>query len=238
MFVTNLCRVYFITQSRAIMSPFPDDKDDFENDDFENKEDAVSQHARMLSVEIANRIHPSLDFFEEHLEEVKEYALVTIAQLEEVKLFLKRQNVKREKSITSTKREDSVFFSEKKKKKKSKEQEQQQESFGVSDDDDENENENDETSDDDENVLQSRDTRRNQMEIDLSKLTARLEQDFAFIDSARETLNVIERKVSEMEEDVWEKEKATVKTRVDQRVEQVKDQFGRMFSSMFSSSKE
>jgi len=220
------------------MSPFPDDKDDF--DDEENKEDAVSQHARMLSVEIANRIHPSLDFFEEHLEEVKEYALVTIAQLEEVKLFLKRQNVKREKSITSTKREDSVFFSEKKKKKKSKEQEQheQQESFGVSDDENENENENDETSDDDENVLQSRDTRRNQMEIDLSKLTARLEQDFAFIDSARETLNVIERKVSEMEEDVWEKEKATVKTRVDQRVEQVKDQFGRMFSSMFSSSKE
>ena len=209
------------------MSPFPDDKDDF--DDEENKEDAVSQHARMLSVEIANRIHPSLDFFEEHLEEVKEYALVTIAQLEEVKLFLKRQNVKREKSITSTK---------KKKKKKSKEQEQQQESFGVSDDENENENENDETSDDDENVLQSRDTRRNQMEIDLSKLTARLEQDFAFIDSARETLNVIERKVSEMEEDVWEKEKATVKTRVDQRVEQVKDQFGRMFSSMFSSSKE
>ena len=211
------------------MSPFPDD-DDF--DDEENKEDAVSQHARMLSVEIANRIHPSLDFFEEHLEEVKEYALVTIAQLEEVKLFLKRQNVKREKSITSTK---------KKKKKKSKEQEQeheQQESFGVSDDENENENENDETSDDDENVLQSRDTRRNQMEIDLSKLTARLEQDFAFIDSARETLNVIERKVSEMEEDVWEKEKATVKTRVDQRVEQVKDQFGRMFSSMFSSSKE
>ena len=219
------------------MSPFPDDKDDF--DDEENKEDVVSQHARMLSVEIANRIHPSLDFFEEHLEEVKEYALVTIAQLEEVKLFLKRQNVKREKSITSTKREDSVFFSEKKKKKKSKEQEQQQqESFGVSDDENENENENDETSDDDENVLQSRDTRRNQMEIDLSKLTARLEQDFAFIDSARETLNVIERKVSEMEEDVWEKEKATVKTRVDQRVEQVKDQFGRMFSSMFSSSKE
>ncbi|CAL6321156.1 unnamed protein product [Bathycoccus prasinos] len=141
------------------MSPFPDDKYDF--DDEENKEDVVSQHARMLSVEIANRIHPSLDFFEEHLEEVKEYALVTIAQLEEVKLFLKRQN-----------------------------------------------------------------------------LTARLEQDFAFIDSARETLNVIERKVSEMEEDVWEKEKATVKTRVDQRVEQVKDQFGRMFSSMFSSSKE
>ena len=221
------------------MSPFPDDKNDFENDDFENKEDAVSQHARMLSVEIANRIHPSLDFFEEHLEEVKEYALVTIARLEEVKLFLKRQNVKREKSIfTSTKREDSVFFSEKKKKKKSKEQEHEQESFGVSDDDDENENENDETSDDDENVLQSRDTRRNQMEIDLSKLTARLEQDFAFIDSARETLNVIERKVSEMEEDVWEKENATVKTRVDQRVEQVKDQFGRMFSSMFSSSKE
>ncbi len=217
------------------MSPFPDD-DDF--DDEENKEDVVSQHARMLSVEIANRIHPSLDFFEEHLEEVKEYALVTIAQLEEVKLFLKRQNVKREKSITSTKREDSVFFSEKKKKKKSKEQEQQQQSFGVSDDENENENENDETSDDDENVLQSRDVRRNQMEIDLSKLTARLEQDFAFIDSARETLNVIERKVSEMEEDVWEKEKATVKTRVDQRVEQVKDQFGRMFSSMFSSSKE
>ncbi len=212
------------------MSPFPDDKYDFENDDFENKDDAVSQHARMLSVEIANRIHPSLDFFEEHLEEVKEYALVTIAQLEEVKLFLKRQNVKREKSITSTK---------KKKKKKSKEQEQhEQQSFGVSDDENENENENDETSDDDENVLQSRDTRRNQMEIDLSKLTARLEQDFAFIDSARETLNVIERKVSEMEEDVWEKEKATVKTRVDQRVEQVKDQFGRMFSSMFSSSKE
>jgi hypothetical protein len=218
------------------MSPFPDDKYDF--DDEENKEDVVSQHARMLSVEIANRIHPSLDFFEEHLEEVKEYALVTIAQLEEVKLFLKRQNVKREKSITSTKREDGVFFSEKKKKKKSKEQEHEQESFGVSDDENENENENDETSDDDENVLQSRDVRRNQMEIDLSKLTARLEQDFAFIDSARETLNVIERKVSEMEEDVWEKEKATVKTRVDQRVEQVKDQFGRMFSSMFSSSKE
>ena len=210
------------------MSPFPDD-DDF--DDEEN-EDVVSQHARMLSVEIANRIHPSLDFFEEHLEEVKEYALVTIAQLEEVKLFLKRP-VKREKNTTRNTRE-RVFFSEKK-KKKSKEQQQQQyqqqQSFGgVSDDDDEIEN--DETSDDD--VLR-RDIQRNRMEIDLSKLTARLEQDFAFIDSARETLNVIERKVSEMEEDVWEKEKATVKTRVDQRVEQVKDQFGRMFSSMFSS---
>ena len=209
------------------MSPFPDD-DDF--DDEEDK-DAVSQHARMLSVEIANRIHPSLDFFEEHLEEVKEYALVTIARLEEVKLFL-NMSVKREKSARNE-REHNVF-SEKKKKKKSKEQQQQQyhqqQSFGgVSDDDDEN----DETSDDDD-VLR-RDMRRNRMEIDLSKLTARLEQDFAFIDSARETLNVIERKFSEMEEDVWEKEKATVKTRVDQRVEQVKDQFGRMFSSMFSS---
>ena len=209
------------------MSPFPDD-DDF--DDEENK-DVVSQHARMLSVEIANRIHPSLDFFEEHLEEVKEYALVTIAQLEEVKLFLKRP-VKREKNTTRNTRE-RVFFSEKKKKSKEQQQQQyqQQQSFGgVSDDDDEIEN--DETSDDD--VLR-RDIQRNRMEIDLSKLTARLEQDFAFIDSARETLNVIERKVSEMEEDVWEKEKATVKTRVDQRVEQVKDQFGRMFSSMFSS---
>ena len=208
------------------MSPFPDD-DDF--DDEEDK-DAVSQHARMLSVEIANRIHPSLDFFEEHLEEVKEYALVTIARLEEVKLFL-NMSVKREKSARNE-REHNVF-SEKKKKSKEQQQQQyqQQQSFGgVSDDDDENEN--DETSDDD--VLR-RDIQRNRMEIDLSKLTARLEQDFAFIDSARETLNVIERKVSEMEEDVWEKEKATVKTRVDQRVEQVKDQFGRMFSSMFSS---
>ena len=210
------------------MSPFPDD-DDF--DDEEDK-DAVSQHARMLSVEIANRIHPSLDFFEEHLEEVKEYALVTIARLEEVKLFL-NMSVKREKSARNE-REHNVFSEKKKKKSKEQQQQQyhQQQSFGgVSDDDDENEN--DETSDDDD-VLR-RDMRRNRMEIDLSKLTARLEQDFAFIDSARETLNVIERKVSEMEEDVWEKEKATVKTRVDQRVEQVKDQFGRMFSSMFSS---
>ena len=212
------------------MSPFPDD-DDF--DDEEDK-DAVSQHARMLSVEIANRIHPSLDFFEEHLEEVKEYALVTIARLEEVKLFL-NMSVKREKSARNE-REHNVFSEKKKKKSKEQQQQQyhQQQSFGgVSDDDDENEN--DETSDDDD-VLR-RDMRRNRMEIDLSKLTARLEQDFAFIDSARETLNVIERKVSEMEEDVWEKEKATVKTRVDQRVEQVKDQFGRMFSSMFSSNK-
>ena len=210
------------------MSPFPDD-DDF--DDEEDK-DAVSQHTRMLSVEIANRIHPSLDFFEEHLEEVKEYALVTLARLEEVKLFL-NMSVKREKSARNE-REHNVFSEKKKKKSKEQQQQQyhQQQSFGgVSDDDDENEN--DETSDDDD-VLR-RDMRRNRMEIDLSKLTARLEQDFAFIDSARETLNVIERKVSEMEEDVWEKEKATVKTRVDQRVEQVKDQFGRMFSSMFSS---
>ena len=210
------------------MSPFPDD-DAF--DDEEDK-DAVSQHARMLSVEIANRIHPSLDFFEAHLEEVKEYALVTIARLEEVKLFL-NMSVKREKSARNE-REHNVFSEKKKKKSKEQQQQQyhQQQSFGgVSDDDDENEN--DETSDDDD-VLR-RDMRRNRMEIDLSKLTARLEQDFAFIDSARETLNVIERKVSEMEEDVWEKEKATVKTRVDQRVEQVKDQFGRMFSSMFSS---
>ena len=209
------------------MSPFPDD-DDF--DDEEDK-DAVSQHARMLSVEIANRIHPSLDFFEEHLEELKEYALVTIARLEEVKLFL-NMSVKREKSARNE-REHNVFSEKKKKKSKEQQQQQyhQQQSFGgVSDDDDEIEN--DETSDDD--VLR-RDIQRNRMEIDLSKLTARLEQDFAFIDSARETLNVIERKVSEMEEDVWEKEKATVKTRVDQRVEQVKDQFGRMFSSMFSS---
>ena len=210
------------------MSPFPDD-DDF---DAEENKDVVSQHARMLSVEIANRIHPSLDFFEEHLEEVKEYALVTIARLEEVKLFL-NMSVKREKSARNE-REHNVFSEKKKKKSKEQQQQQyhQQQSFGgVSDDDDENEN--DETSDDDD-VLR-RDMRRNRMEIDLSKLTARLEQDFAFIDSARETLNVIERKVSEMEEDVWEKEKATVKTRVDQRVEQVKDQFGRMFSSMFSS---
>ena len=210
------------------MSPFPGD-DAF--DDEEDK-DAVSQHARMLSVEIANRIHPSLDFFEAHLEEVKEYALVTIARLEEVKLFL-NMSVKREKSARNE-REHNVFSEKKKKKSKEQQQQQyhQQQSFGgVSDDDDENEN--DETSDDDD-VLR-RDMRRNRMEIDLSKLTARLEQDFAFIDSARETLNVIERKVSEMEEDVWEKEKATVKTRVDQRVEQVKDQFGRMFSSMFSS---
>ena len=210
----------------------------FPDDDFdENKDCVLSQHARMLSVEIANRIHPSLDFFEEHLEEVKEYALFTIAQLEEVKMFLKLAKKKKKKSA-SNEREKSVF-SEKKKKKKKKSKEQQrqrQQSFGADDDDDdddENENENDETSDDD--VL--RRDMRNRMEIDLSKLTARLEQDFAFIDSARETLNVIERKVSEMEEDVWEKEKATVKTRVDQKVEQVKDQFGRMFSSMFSSNK-
>ena len=211
------------------MSPFPDD-DDF--DDEEDK-DAVSQHARMLSVEIANRIHPSLDFFEAHLEEVKEYALVTIARLEEVKLFL-NMSVKREKSARNE-REHNVFSEKKKKKSKEQQQQQyhQQQSFGGVSDDDDDENENDETSDDDD-VLR-RDMRRNRMEIDLSKLTARLEQDFAFIDSARETLNVIERKVSEMEEDVWEKEKATVKTRVDQRVEQVKDQFGRMFSSMFSS---
>ena len=212
----------------------------FPDDDFdENKDCVLSQHARMLSVEIANRIHPSLDFFEEHLEEVKEYALLTIAQLEEVKMFLKL--AKKKKKSASNEREKSVFSEKKKKKKKkSKEQQrqrqqqrQQQQSFGADDDDDENENENDETSDDD--VL--RRDMRNRMEIDLSKLTARLEQDFAFIDSARETLNVIERKVSEMEEDVWEKEKATVKTRVDQKVEQVKDQFGRMYSSMFSSNK-
>jgi len=199
----------------------------FPDDDFDENKDVLSQHASMLSVEIANRIHPSLDFFEGHLEEVKEYALLTIAQLEEVKMFLKR--VKKKKS-TSNKRE-RLFSEKKKKSKEQQQQQQQQQSFGVEDDDDENEN--DETSDDD--VL--RRDMRNRMEIDLSKLTARLEQDFAFIDSARETLNVIERKVSEMEEDVWEKEKATVKTRVDQKVEQVKDQFGRMVSSMFSSNK-
>ena len=176
------------------------------DDDFDDKNDVLSQHASMLAVEIANRIHPNVDFFEEHLEEVKEYALLTIARLEEVKMFL---NVK-------------------KKKKSTRQQLQRQQSFGVDDDD---ENDDEETSDDD----GIRRRMRTQMEIDLSKLTARLEQDFAFIDSARETLNVIERKVSEMEEDVWEKEKAMVKTRVDAKVEQVKDQFGRMFSSMFSS---
>lgn len=174
------------------------------DDDFDDKNDVLSQHASMLAVEIANRIHPNVDFFEEHLEEVKEYALLTIARLEEVKMFL---NVK--------------------KKSTRQQQQQQQQSFGVDDDD---ENDDEETSDDG-----IRRRMRTQMEIDLSKLTARLEQDFAFIDSARETLNVIERKVSEMEEDVWEKEKAMVKTRVDAKVEQVKDQFGRMFSSMFSS---
>ena len=178
------------------------------DDDFDDKNDVLSQHASMLAVEIANRIHPNVDFFEEHLEEVKEYALLTIARLEEVKMFL---NVK-------------------KKKKSTRQQLQRQQSFGVDDDD---ENDDEATSDDD----GIRRRMRTQMEIDLSKLTARLEQDFAFIDSARETLNVIERKVSEMEEDVWEKEKAMVKTRVDAKVEQVKDQFGRMFSSMFSSNK-
>ena len=99
------------------MSPFPDD-DDF---DAEENKDVVSQHARMLSVEIANRIHPSLDFFEGHLEEVKEYALVTIAQLEEVKLFL-NISVKKKKSARNE-REHNVFSE---KKKKSKEQQQQQ----------------------------------------------------------------------------------------------------------------
>ena len=107
------------------------------NDFDENKDCVLSQHARMLSVEIANRIHPSLDFFEEHLEEVKEYALFTIAQLEEVKMFLKLAKKKKKKSA-SNEREKSVF-SEKKKKKKKKSKEQQrqrQQSFGAADDDD------------------------------------------------------------------------------------------------------
>ena len=201
-----------IKSSGDTMSPFPPFDETRtttattknKDDDFDDKNDVLSQHASMLAVEIANRIHPNVDFFEEHLEEVKEYALLTIARLEEVKMFL---NVK--------------------KKSTRQQQQQQQQSFGVDDDD---ENDDEETSDDG-----IRRRMRTQMEIDLSKLTARLEQDFAFIDSARETLNVIERKVSEMEEDVWEKEKAMVKTRVDRKVEQVKDQFGRMFSSMFSS---
>lgn len=201
-----------IKSSGDTMSPFPPFDETRtttattknKDDDFDDKNDVLSQHASMLAVEIANRIHPNVDFFEEHLEEVKEYALLTIARLEEVKMFL---NVK--------------------KKSTRQQQQQQQQSFGVDDDD---ENDDEETSDDG-----IRRRMRTQMEIDLSKLTARLEQDFAFIDSARETLNVIERKVSEMEEDVWEKEKAMVKTRVDAKVEQVKDQFGRMFSSMFSS---
>ena len=205
---------------------FPDDENNF--DEIDENKDVLSRHASMLSVEIANRIHPSLDFFEGHLEEVKECALGTIARLEEVKLFLKLAKKKKKKSKEEEQEEEEQEEEE-------EEEQQQQQSFGVDDENEnENENENDETSDDD--VLQSRDV-RNRMEIDLSKLTARLEQDFAFIDSVRETLNVIERKVSEMEEDVWEKEKATVKTRVDQKVEQVKDQFGRMFSSMFSSNK-
>ena len=75
-----------------------------EDDEETSSEDAVSVHASMLSSEIAQRVHPNVDFFEGHLQQVKERAGLTIAKLEELKLFLrlkeKTKKMRRRRIIT------------------------------------------------------------------------------------------------------------------------------------------
>ena len=72
-----------------------------EEDEETSSEDAVSVHASMLSSEIAQRVHPNVDFFEGHLQQVKERAELTIAKLEELKLFLRLKEKKKKNASTT-----------------------------------------------------------------------------------------------------------------------------------------
>ena len=61
-------------------------------------------------------------------------------------------------------------------------------------------------------------------------MSERMEKDFAFVDSAAETLKTIDSKVTEMEKEIWEQEKEMVKNTVGTKVEELRENFGKMLS--------
>ena len=68
------------------------------------------------------------------------------------------------------------------------------------------------------------------MEKEIRELSERMEKDFAFVDSAAETLKTIDAKVTEMEKEIWEQEKEMVKNTVGTKVEELRENFGKMLS--------
>ena len=136
--------------------------------------DAINKHLNQISSEIAHRVHPNVDFFEGHLHAVKESSELTIAKLEEVKMFLNKCGaLKTSSSLASEK--------------------------------------------------------------DIRMISERLERDFAFVDSAEATLKTIDERVSELEREIWESEKALLRDAVETKVGALRENFGRMFSGISSS---
>ena len=170
-----------------------EEPEDSEEDEETSSEDAVSVHASMLSSEIAQRVHPNVDFFEGHLHEVKERAELTIAKLEELKLFLLLLLKKKTPTTTS-----------------------------LCNNEEEEEEEEEDLEDEAKKTLK--------MEKEIRELSERMEKDFAFVDSAAETLKTIDAKVTEMEKEIWEQEKEMVKNTVGTKVEELRENFGKMLS--------
>jgi len=136
--------------------------------------DAINKHLNQISSEIAHRVHPNVDFFEGHLHAVKESSELTIAKLEEVKMFLNKCGaLKTSSSLASEK--------------------------------------------------------------DIRMISERLERDFAFVDSAEATLKTIDERVTELEREIWESEKALLRDAVETKVGALRENFGRMFSGISSS---
>ena len=150
----------------------------------------MSVHASMLSSEIAQRVHPNVDFFEGHLDEVKQRAELTIAKLEELKLFLRLKEKKKKKTPTTN--------NNNKEEEEEEEEDEAKKTF--------------------------------KMEKEIRELSERMEKDFAFVDSAAETLKTIDAKVTEMEKEIWEQEKEMVKNTVGTKVEELRENFGKMLS--------
>jgi len=154
------------------------------NNDNSNEEqhatDAINKHLNQISSEIAHRVHPNVDFFEGHLHAVKESSELTIAKLEEVKMFLNKCGALKTTSSSSS---SSLASSEK----------------------------------------------------DIKMISERLERDFAFVDSAEATLKTIDERVSELEREIWESEKALLRDAVETKVGALRENFGRMFSGISSS---
>ena len=161
-----------------------------EEDEETSSEDAVSVHASMLSSEIAQRVHPNVDFFEGHLQQVKERAELTIAKLEELKLFLLLLLKKKTPTTTSLCNNEE----------------------------------------EEEEDLEDEAKKTFKMEKEIRELSERMEKDFAFVDSAAETLKTIDAKVTEMEKEIWEQEKEMVKNTVGTKVEELRENFGKMLS--------
>jgi len=149
---------------------------DNSNEEQQHATDAINKHLNQISSEIAHRVHPNVDFFEGHLHAVKESSELTIAKLEEVKMFLN-------KCGGALKTSSPSLASEK----------------------------------------------------DIRMISERLERDFAFVDSAEATLKTIDERVSELEREIWESEKALLRDAVETKVGALRENFGRMFSGISSS---